>query len=421
MDKAKLIKILEPFEKRHDLKDAVIRFRLNPVSAEKNIDQILDKYYATANEEIFSLISESKFSEKAWVKIQTGGGPFPTKTEIFPLSKAFIDHVILYESALNSVEKLVQALEREMDDKFTNFIFSGLKLSRKITLEKGWKIVPYTKMSLVEKCLVQDLFENLRLRGIFSSKAVDISEFGFCSLSLERKNQKLFIKKDAGLEGKFGFKDETLPIGFIHLLNALNDSPVILHWLSSRFSEDNPFYLISSFNRGFLNDFKPFHSIKRIYEYAPEEFKQKFLMFSKLSKKNQRALGLISKRLLHSFSRRYLEDRILELGIALEMLLLNDLDHQELRYRLSQRGAWILSPLDFDERKQTEANLKTFYDFRSKVVHTGEIPSKDYNEAFRVLDAASTMCTILILKILEQGKFPSAQDWSEITLGKKLT
>ena len=64
-------------------------------------------------------------------------------------------------------------------------------------------------------------------------------------------------------------------------------------------------------------------------------------------------------------------DRAIDLGIALESLLLHDIeDHGELRFRLSLRGAWLIGS-NHAERLKIQRSLKKLYDLRSRAVHSG--------------------------------------------------
>ncbi len=76
----------------------------------------------------------------------------------------------------------------------------------------------------------------------------------------------------------------------------------------------------------------------------------------------------------HGIARdRDFADQAIDLGIALEALLLHELgkeDRGELRYRLSLRGAW-LGGGDEQERAEIQRTLKAVYDLRSRAVHAG--------------------------------------------------
>lgn len=83
-----------------------------------------------------------------------------------------------------------------------------------------------------------------------------------------------------------------------------------------------------------------------------------------------------SEKSLHTALRRYnfayqredVSDRIIDLAIALESSLLNDVE-EELQYRLALRGATLLA--DSRNPSETAELLKGMYKVRSKIVHGG--------------------------------------------------
>lgn len=79
------------------------------------------------------------------------------------------------------------------------------------------------------------------------------------------------------------------------------------------------------------------------------------------------AVGL--RRFNQAYSRERVEDKIIDLTIALESSLLSD-QKEELRYRLATRGAAILS--NRRDPEDTYSVLRALYDARSKIVHGGK-------------------------------------------------
>ena len=93
-----------------------------------------------------------------------------------------------------------------------------------------------------------------------------------------------------------------------------------------------------------------------------------------------------------------LEDRYIDLRIALEAIYLKDFanEHsQEMRFRLALCGAWHLGA-DFEERRSTRKALRDAYDAASKAVHEGELP----NAARPTLSTAQDLCRRGMLKLL---------------------
>ena len=107
-----------------------------------------------------------------------------------------------------------------------------------------------------------------------------------------------------------------------------------------------------------------------------------------------------------------LEDRYIDLRIALEALYLKDFINelsQEMRFRLALIGAWHLGA-DFEDRRLIRRALREAYDTASKAVHEGELP-----KAMKpTLSTAQDLCRRGILKLLREGP---PDDWGDLALG----
>ena len=107
-----------------------------------------------------------------------------------------------------------------------------------------------------------------------------------------------------------------------------------------------------------------------------------------------------------------LEDRYIDLRVALEALYLKDFmneQSQEMRFRLALFGAWHLGA-DWEERRSIRKTLRDAYDMASKAVHEGELPRK----ATGTLPAPQDLCRRGILKLLREG---APKDWGDLVLG----
>jgi hypothetical protein len=92
--------------------------------------------------------------------------------------------------------------------------------------------------------------------------------------------------------------------------------------------------------------------------------------FNRLPDKERERFRRILSRLSQGKRRFEIEDKIMDLGIALEMLLLkgNVRDQLALSFRL--RGAWLVSGTP-EERRENYNLLDKLYDYRSAVAHSG--------------------------------------------------
>ena len=111
-----------------------------------------------------------------------------------------------------------------------------------------------------------------------------------------------------------------------------------------------------------------------------------------------------------------LEDRYIDLRIALEAIYLKDFTNehsQEMRFRLALFGAWHLGA-DFEERRSVRRALRDAYDTASKAVHEGELPKAKKP----TLSTAQDLCRRSILKLLREGP---PDDWGDLVLGAQLS
>lgn len=114
------------------------------------------------------------------------------------------------------------------------------------------------------------------------------------------------------------------------------------------------------------------------------------------------------------------EDRAIELGIALESLLLNDIEsYTPLSYQLRLRGALLHGGTETD-RANVYDLLYDIYDLRSKAAHGGKLKIRDKFRNGQRMKTESRLwqgielCAHLIRKVAEQKKWP---DWKSLVLG----
>ena len=109
-----------------------------------------------------------------------------------------------------------------------------------------------------------------------------------------------------------------------------------------------------------------------------------------------------------------LADRSIDLGIALEALLLHELEGQnqgELKFRLALRGAW-LGGNDVTERVEIQKILGKVYDLWSIAVHKGRFEPTDKNR--KTIASGTSRCRQQILKMIQAD---GRVDWSTLLLG----
>ena len=106
-----------------------------------------------------------------------------------------------------------------------------------------------------------------------------------------------------------------------------------------------------------------------------------------------------------------LEDRAVDLRIALESLYLDSSD-RELTFRLATTCARHLGT-SLEERRGISSTLRGFYGLASRVIHGAEV-SQTRNSGVELLRDAGEFCRDGILKIVETKHQP---DWADLLLG----
>jgi hypothetical protein len=100
-------------------------------------------------------------------------------------------------------------------------------------------------------------------------------------------------------------------------------------------------------------------------------------------------------------------DRAIDLGIALEMLLLHGKgEKNELSFRLAIHGATFVGGSS-SERQTNFAIFKRAYELRSQGVHSGRLKPKNVETASSDIDAGIKLAADVALKLLKLGRFPN--------------
>ena len=131
--------------------------------------------------------------------------------------------------------------------------------------------------------------------------------------------------------------------------------------------------------------------------------------WSRFGTGKRRKLDLALSRLASSIHRRrgrfWLEDRILDTAIALEVMY--ELESPELSYRLATRAGHLLADTT-DERIDISKEMKQFYRLRSSIAH-GRRPANAGENARRGFDLALRT----LRELLRRGDFP---DWERLVM-----
>jgi len=133
--------------------------------------------------------------------------------------------------------------------------------------------------------------------------------------------------------------------------------------------------------------------------------------------RDKEKLRLILSRLSQAKRRSQAADKVLDLGIALEMLLLDEAKNDQISLLFRLRGSWLLGETLPDREKKYEL-LNSLYGARSAVAHNGSLPKKkkgdihatNFQEVFPQYEA---LATDIAQKVIMHG-WPN---WKELVLG----
>jgi hypothetical protein len=109
-------------------------------------------------------------------------------------------------------------------------------------------------------------------------------------------------------------------------------------------------------------------------------------------------------------------DRALDIGIALEMLLLNESHRDQLSLQFRLRGSWLIGE-DNAERKAIHDDLKHIYELRSQLAHNGyskELDKIEYETRQKILGRHTQIAERIFQKLIVDGRPP---DWTSLILG----
>lgn len=137
-------------------------------------------------------------------------------------------------------------------------------------------------------------------------------------------------------------------------------------------------------------------------------------LLRKLKHADTRTRVAVSRWKMAKNGMRGLEDRLIDLRIALEALFLPAQPDQELKFRLAVSGAWFVGE-DAADRRGVWDTLRSAYDLSSNAVHGGDVKKKKKKDksSAKVLADGLTVCRKGILRVLCDGPIT---DWTELIL-----
>jgi hypothetical protein len=136
--------------------------------------------------------------------------------------------------------------------------------------------------------------------------------------------------------------------------------------------------------------------------------------FATKPESEQQRLLIVLHRLCQAKRHERIQDKVLDLGIALEMLLLNDnASRDQLSQSFRLRGGWLLAQ-NAEERTHLHDAFKDIYRARSEVAHGGQLAWKsDIRERHTRLAEWLDLACRVFQRILSGG----TPNWTALVLG----
>lgn len=224
------------------------------------------------------------------------------------------------------------------------------------------------------------------------------------SADFDLYNQEIFFKTDEKLHD------------IAQLMNLL---PGVSCWsfYSTSYAQDSvPFGPFSGSGGGMrLYDVLGFSST-HFPNDCIQKFKNLYNAYTQLAEKERNRWRRILSRLSQSKRRQQIEDKILDLGISLEMMLLEDnKNNDQLSLALRLRGSWLISNNE-SERIENYKILRDIYNYRSQVAHSGLLEKDNFQKINTVKESFGKYQEVaekIGTRLLINGK----PDWNKLVLG----
>lgn len=304
--------------------------------------------------------------------------------------------------------------------------FEGIEVETEIQVFEGIRIVQLPDLGPERTFYLPSTATTHTPSHFFDGKALLIIDAFispiFCS-PLYREELYSLFRVEVDNEKFLNFNVYDFYEKFCHVLSLTCNSAVKISLNWGLLSKNQLFHLEPAFSySGFVPN-EPLAPSIKVGQSEIAEAKDLYETLVALAPSVAARLQIPIDRWIKSKTSQTFEDKIIDLGIALESLYLSGIDSKtELRFRFSLHAAWHLGEDDKEQRKVLIKEFGKIYDWRSKAVHTGKLPNKTKRtpftseEASEFINKAQDLCRASILKILEAGKFP---DWNNLILGEE--
>jgi Apea-like HEPN len=305
----------------------------------------------------------------------------------------------------NAEKALNNFLDNQIIQVFNCLWVLGIKVDREVNLCEGVKLLPIEQMPdsrdkdrfLPNYSDMQDLSPRPESALIY---LCDISKTTSWDIEEQKINQKDFCKTSQKLH------DIAL------LMNLLSGVSCLPFYATSYVEDSVPFGPFSG-SGGSRQGYDIFGvGSTHISNDSSQKSKDLYEAFFQLDENEKNRWRRILCRLSQAKRREEIEDKILDLGISLEMMLLDDNRKEQLSRSFRLRGSWLISNNKANRTENCKI-LKDIYTYRSQVAHTGLLEEGDFKKICTVRESFGKyqeLAETIGMRLLVDGK----PDWNKL-------
>ena len=288
----------------------------------------------------------------------------------------------------------------------------GIQVEETVELENGVRIVPIENMP---DSIDKEKFLMRRMNNFGESyipqpmtAVTHICEIKKSFSQKEsREREKRTIKNDPLM------KSHELINKVIILLNAIDSVSCISYWSTGYKNPETPMGMLGGSGGSTIIYDMLGHSSSKLNVSSANEINSILIAYDELPSANQARINRALFRLSQAKRRQQIEDKIIDLCMALEIILLDDnTSSEQLSLTFRMRGSWLIGDNN-EQRMLIYTELKNLYRYRSQVVHNGALPKKDFKHSIEIINK----CTLLAEKIIRKLIYKPDINWESLVLG----
>jgi hypothetical protein len=281
----------------------------------------------------------------------------------------------------------------------------GIEVENPIVLDGGYLIRPLESMP---DSADKEYF--LRINNMGKNRMGQVPA-PICAITKDCTIKKIKIGKWHDIDEEYSeisarLKDIAL------ILNAINGVFCLPYSYTSYVNPEVPFGPFEGNDATSLfYDVSP-RAFTKLSESKVHNINELIKMYWKLVDKDKEGMRGTLDRLSKAKNGTKIENQILDLGIALEMLLLKNSNKEQISLSFRLRGSWLLGA-DKEDRFKKYEQLNKIYGYRSDLAHNGMLTPKKIQKVSESFSEYLIIAENICQKIIKDG-YP--KDWNKLIL-----